>query len=85
MFWLPFELQLALGDVAVRCEVADDGLPVARLGDVSGCGGSMRQVRRKDVGNGTYVCDTGFGQWCGDGCCGTCFFKMGTGDYGNPC
>ena len=22
---------------------------------------------------------------CGDGCCGTCFFKMGTGGYGNTC
>ena len=38
-----------------------------------------------DVGNGTYVCYTGFGQWCGDGCCRTCFFKMGTGGYGNAC
>ena len=38
-----------------------------------------------DVRNGTYVCDTGFGQWCGDGAVGLVFFKMGTGGYGNAC
>ena len=56
---LQIELQLALGDVAVRCEVADDGLPVARLGDVSGCGDVGVRGRHWSLVAGSIPCGAG--------------------------